>query len=212
MRWWLDHMEAWNGRAIFGSAPDIIIESDASKSGWGARCGTSITGGKWSSDERSLHINCLELLAGSFAIKCWTKDKVSCHVLLKMDNVSAVRYINHLGGTKSRVLADMARELWHFCLDNEISVTAEYLPGASNVIADWCSREWSDISLWQLEPLVFQRLHHLWGPFTVDLFASKLDHQLPNFSAGSRIPWRQPRMPSSKIGCWRQSTPFPRSQ
>lgn len=35
LQWWLTHMEAWNGRAIFGSRPDIVIESDASGSGWG---------------------------------------------------------------------------------------------------------------------------------------------------------------------------------
>lgn len=103
LSWWLDHMEAWNGRAIFGCDPDLVIESDASKSGWGARCWDSSSGGKWSADEGQLHINCLELMAGSFAIKCWTKEKVSCNVLLKMDNVSAVRYNNHLGGTNPRL-------------------------------------------------------------------------------------------------------------
>ncbi|KAJ1178664.1 hypothetical protein NDU88_003906, partial [Pleurodeles waltl] len=39
IRWWLSHIKALNGRAIFGSAPDLIIESDLNRSGWGARCG-----------------------------------------------------------------------------------------------------------------------------------------------------------------------------
>lgn len=47
LTWWLANMEAWNGRAIFGSAPDIIIESDASRLGWGARCGDFTMGGVW---------------------------------------------------------------------------------------------------------------------------------------------------------------------
>lgn len=67
-------MHAWNGRAIFGSHPDLVIESDASGLGWGARCGEVSTGGKWSSAEQTLHINCLELMAGSFAVKCWTRE------------------------------------------------------------------------------------------------------------------------------------------
>lgn len=46
--WWLKHMASWNGKAIFGFAPDIIIESDASLVGWGARCGDTSNGGKWS--------------------------------------------------------------------------------------------------------------------------------------------------------------------
>ncbi|KAJ1169505.1 hypothetical protein NDU88_001398, partial [Pleurodeles waltl] len=28
---WLSHMDAWNGRAIFPSSPDVVIESDASR-------------------------------------------------------------------------------------------------------------------------------------------------------------------------------------
>ncbi|KAM4771172.1 A-kinase anchor protein SPHKAP [Rhinophrynus dorsalis] len=45
-----------------------------------------------------------------------------------MDNISSVRYINHLGGTKSKQLADLAKEFWHFCLDRNIMLQAEYLP------------------------------------------------------------------------------------
>lgn len=109
MEWWLTHMEAWNRRAIFGSVPDLVIESDASRSGWGARCGHFSTGGVWSLDEQTLHINCLELLADSFAVCCWTKDRIQSSVLLRMDNVSAVGYVNHLGGTSSKALANMAK-------------------------------------------------------------------------------------------------------
>ena len=55
------------------------------------------TGGLWSQMEKKLHINCLELLAGSFAVKSFTKDHLCVHVRLRMDNVSAVAYINRLG-------------------------------------------------------------------------------------------------------------------
>ena len=55
---------SWNGRAIFGSNPDLVIESDASRSDWGARCGDLSTGGKWLFKEQRLDLNCLELLAG----------------------------------------------------------------------------------------------------------------------------------------------------
>ncbi|KAM4723097.1 uncharacterized protein WCC33_009317 [Rhinophrynus dorsalis] len=83
--WWLKHLDAWNGKAIFGMEPDLIIESDASLLGWGAHSDDLSTGGKWSPQEASLHINCLELLAGSFALKSLAKGHVNCCVLLKMD-------------------------------------------------------------------------------------------------------------------------------
>ncbi|KAM4770877.1 LOW QUALITY PROTEIN: uncharacterized protein WCC33_002647 [Rhinophrynus dorsalis] len=148
--WWLKHLDAWNGRAIFGSAPDFVIESDASLLGWGARLGDVSTGGKWSPQETLLHINCLELLAGSFAIKSLLKNQVRCCVLLRMDNVSAVQYVNRLGGTKSRQLAELAKDLWHFCLDRDVTIMAEHLPDLSNTVADWNSRFLSDRGDWML--------------------------------------------------------------
>ncbi|KAM4748709.1 uncharacterized protein WCC33_006088 [Rhinophrynus dorsalis] len=179
--WWLKHLDAWNGRAIFGVAPDIVIESDASLVGWGARRGLVSTGGRWSLDERDLHINYLELLAGSFALKSLAGDRVDCCVLLRMDNVSAVRYVNRLGGTRSKPLAELARDFWHFCLDRNIMVQAEYLPGLSNAVADWNSRFLSDRSDWMLHGQVFSSLEGLWGPLHVDLFASRLNRRLPRF-------------------------------
>ena len=56
-----------------------------------------------------------------------------------MDNVAAVRYVNHLGGTKSKVLVDLTTQFWEYCLAHHVSVTAEHLPGLSNVVADWNS-------------------------------------------------------------------------
>ena len=55
------------------------------------------TGGGWFADERRLVINCLKLLAGSFAIKTFYKNKVVAHVKLLMNNTSAIAYINKMG-------------------------------------------------------------------------------------------------------------------
>ena len=45
--------------------PTMTIESDASNMGWGARQGELQTGGRWSQEETSHHINYLELLAAA---------------------------------------------------------------------------------------------------------------------------------------------------
>lgn len=91
-------------RGIFGPVPDVIVELDASLQGWGARCGSLTTGGKWTDQEKKMHINYLELLAGFFEIKSFIRNQMSCCVLLKMDNISAVRYVNKLGGPCSKGL------------------------------------------------------------------------------------------------------------
>ena len=179
--WWCDHLQAWHGKALFQSSVDLVIETDASRRGWGASCEGVNTGGAWCTEEKRLHINCLELLAGSFAIKTFCKNRVVAHVKLLMDNTSAIAYINKMGGTHSQTLADLAIDLWHWCLEHKIHVSAEHLPGVLNVRADRESRMVEDSSDWKLNPTLFQTLFQKWGPLEIDLFASRLTCQLPTF-------------------------------
>ncbi|XP_040296051.1 uncharacterized protein LOC121007863 [Bufo bufo] len=105
IRWWICNLQAWNGKAICGPRPDFTVDSDAILLGWGAHCEGISTGGRWSMEESPLHINALELLAGSFAIRSFAKDMVRACIRLRMDNVSAVRYVNAMGGTHSPMLS-----------------------------------------------------------------------------------------------------------
>lgn len=95
--WWRDNLETWNGKALTTGDPDLIIETDASRKGWGAFCMGVSSGGQWSTQEQMLHIICLELLAGAFAFKIFARNKAQMRIRLLMDNVSAVYYINKMG-------------------------------------------------------------------------------------------------------------------
>ena len=86
--------------------------------------------------ERTLHINCLELLAGSFAVKSFAKRRLCAHARLRMDNTSAVAYVNRLGGTRSLVLSNFALALWEWALKQNIFLSAEHLAGRMNIMAD----------------------------------------------------------------------------
>ena len=74
---------------------DLTVESDA---GWGAVCMQQRTRGPWSDQESGMHINCLELLAATLALKCFAKHKTKISVLLKLDNTTAVAYYKQSGG------------------------------------------------------------------------------------------------------------------
>ena len=100
-------------------------------------------------------------------------------ILLKMDNTIAVAYINRRGGTVSPALSDLARDLWLWCTERNITVQAQHLLDSMNSMADIESRVHPDRSDWKLAPLVFQKIHQLLGPLSVDLFASCLSVQLP---------------------------------
>ena len=126
-------------------SPDVVhvIETNASLLGWGVVSEQTCSGGLWSEEERNLYINLLELMAGSFGVKIFTDCKGKenyIHVKLRMDNKTAVSYINRMGGTHSCSLSHLACQLWQWCLQHQIILSAEYLPGTSNIEADRQSR------------------------------------------------------------------------
>ena len=169
-------MIKWNGKTILAMDPNLIVELDASK-GWGASCQGISTGGPWSAQEKTWHINCLELLAAFVALKTFVKNRTGVSVLLKVDNTTAVAYINNQGGTVSRDLVSLTRDLWMWCLERNIHIQAQHLPGVLNRTADAESRSMKDRSDWKLDEQIFTDINRRYGPLEVDLFASRLTNQ-----------------------------------
>lgn len=108
LEWWLHEVSIWNGRSLQANSPEWEIEMDASQTGWGAYCQGNLTGGWWSEEEQSLHINELELLAALLTLRTFLKHVRDVSILVKSDKV-AVAYINHLGGIKSCVLVRISK-------------------------------------------------------------------------------------------------------
>ena len=159
----------------------VIIRSDASLLGWGATCEGIQTGGLWSELEKMWHINCLEMQAAALATQTFLKGRTGLSVLLQMDNTTAVAYVNNLGGTVSPQLTTLAKTLWMWALQRDITLTAQHIPGVSNIVADTESRTVRDRTDWKLSPEIFSQINQIFGPLEVDLFASRLTHQLPRY-------------------------------
>ena len=181
MHWWIDNAPHCNGRPIPAPTADLVITSDASKTGWGTTCQGIHTGGPWGAQERAEHINLLELKAAFLALQTFASRRSRLHILLLIDNITVIAYINHKGGTQSRTLSDQAIELWEWCLVRKITVHAEHIPGQKNVEADAESRRALDQSDWMLNQEIFQALETKWGLFDVDLFAARHNKQLRRF-------------------------------
>ena len=166
---------------ILSQISSRTIESDASNKGWGARQGELSTGGRWSQEESSHHINYLELLAAFLALQSFAKHSRSMTIQMKMDNVTAVTYINKLGGTHSPLLCQLALTIREWSLQRKIFLITEHLPGKENVAVDQESRLMKDRCDWMLNPQVFSQIQQAMGPLQIDLFASRLTKQLPIF-------------------------------
>lgn len=187
--WWIQHLREWNGRAIVLPPPTATVTTDASDSGWGAvlQQGTNEehTLGFWSLLQKSYGNNVRELIAGGYGLLAFHEEVHGRTVELVMDNTTAVAYVNHMGGRKD-FLSAIAEDLWDWCIGNHTIVTARHLAGKLNTTADALSRRTTDRTDWKLNPVVFQHLNQLWGPFTMDLFATALNRQLPTF-----VSWRK---------------------
>jgi hypothetical protein len=185
LSWWINQLQECNGKAIMSPQPDLVITTDASKIGWGGEVNGMKTQGQWSLEESKLHINILEMRAAEFVVKAFTKDLEQIHCHIRLDNSSCVAQINKMGGTRSIPLFEALNRLWTYCLSKRITLTAEHIPGCTNLIADEQSRVFKDSSNWQLNPGVFQEVQRTWGPFQVDLFADRLNTQLQQY-----VSWR----------------------
>ena len=70
------------------------------------------TGGLWTQEEQTHHINYLELLAVFLALRTFARDRHSVAILLRMDNVTAIAFVNKMGGPHSTPLSNLAVKMW----------------------------------------------------------------------------------------------------
>jgi len=134
--------------------------------------------GIWSPEET---VNYLELLACFLAIKAFGKTWQNTTALLRMNNATAVNYINQEGVQCFKDLCQLAIEIWTWCMEKNIILQAEHLPGQLNSQANQESRTVRDHCDWMLKQSVFQGIKEVMGPLEVDLFVSRLMRQLPRF-------------------------------
>lgn len=164
------------------------IFSDASKTGWGAACGQETACGQWSQIEKDFHINQLEILAAFFGLKIFGKDMRNCQIVLRIDNTTAIAYINRMGGVRFPHLNMVTRELWQWCEQRHIHVFASYISSKDNETADAESRRVHPDIEWELSKEAFEKLVNMFGMPEIDLFASRINKKCQKYVSWQRDP------------------------
>ena len=184
--WWIDNLANSCKHLAYGN-PSLVIHADASLQGYGAciKAENLKTNGVWSSEEQKLHINVLELKACKLALLAFCCHKHDIHVRIYTDNTTCCAYINKYGG-KSSELDELAREIWLWCIDRHIHLSAAHIAGVENVEADKLSRKFNEDLEWTLNKSAFSKVNDIFGPLQVDMFASRLNKQLDKYV--SRLP------------------------
>jgi len=179
--WWEKEAKRHNGIPIHAPQPSLIITSDASLRGWGAICGNQKAGEVWDTVEQEKHINELELLAAFLGLQRFARHLRDSAVLLRLDNTTAVAYINHQGGTRSSKLGRLAVEMGLWAMKRNLTLVAQHVPGDQNGSADAISWQRTLGPDWHLAPAVFRQLCRLVFLPAIDLFSTRESAQLPRY-------------------------------
>ena len=107
IHWWINNIDNSCHHFNYVPNPDITIHTDASLAGWGITNGISSSRGLWHKAKLD-HINVLELKAIEIGICTYCKNKNFLHVRIMCDNVTAIAYINNMGGIKSETCNNIA--------------------------------------------------------------------------------------------------------
>ena len=180
LQWWLTNIQGFPTKVKGRYTDQVSITTDASLTGWGAVYGDIKTGGLWSSDERGVHINELELRTIWLALQALCDNCAYKIIKVFTDNSTALACVNNKGSRKSN-LNDITRLIWLWALDNHVWIEAWFIPGKENVLTDTESRRIRQIE-WKLNIKIFNKLQEIRGPFLVDLFTSRISHQLPTYN------------------------------
>ena len=114
-----------HGRSLLQLPAQTLLHTDASLTGLGAVCEEIKTGGTWNQQERSLHINELELLALKLSLETFLKAQEIKSLHIQMANIVALTYcLKMRGGHKKLRMVCLCKHIWELLLRKKITVTA----------------------------------------------------------------------------------------
>lgn len=185
LNWWAKNIfSTYNNLQVKDFDKEIF--TDASRTGWGAYCKDGRTGGEWNESELGFHINYLELLAVFFGLKCFASNMRDSCILLRVDNTTALSYINRMGGTRFSHLNDLCRLIWQWCEERRLWLVASYINTKDNIEADEESRTVNIDTEWELSDKAYETIVATLGTPQIDLFASR-----NNAKCKIYVSWRQ---------------------
>lgn len=206
VRWWSTLPQRWNGRAVVGPEPTLTLTTDASKLAWGACLeGASVDGelwahGHWGPEQQSMHISTLETLAVLHAARAFRRQLHNRACRLRVDN-EVTRFITSSFSSSVTSLMDILRQLFHFADSNGTTLLPERVDTTLNK-ADSISR-FHDLEEWVLQPWAWRQVQALFGPHTVDRFASANAHQLRRYNSRFYDPFAEHVDAFSvPLSCW----------
>lgn len=179
LKWWL-HSINHSTVPLENREVTHYLTSDAANVGWGAHLNGKHLAGQWTPEQKLWHSNVKELYAVFAAIQSQQKVLLNAHILVQSDNRTILAYIKNQGGTRSYAMLNLTIKLLELTEQLNVTLSASYLPGRLNGIADRLSRG-RPLPEWHLLPQATEVIFRKWGVPEVDLFASKTTAVVPRY-------------------------------
>ena len=179
LHFWKDNINFFNGQPIwFTAGATRVAYSDASSVGFGGyvvELGKEVAQGQWSADEAGLSSSWCELKAVLNVLEAFALKLRGNTIKWFTDNQSVKFIVTN--GSKKRHLQDGASCIFETCMKYTLKLEMEWIPRSQNERADYISKI-VDFDDWKLNPCFFDYVDGMWGPHTVDCFASFYNTQL----------------------------------
>ena len=94
------------------------------------------TGGNWSPAEKENDKNYQEILAAFLPLHSFSFALAGKHVRVLVDYTTAVSSITNMGTCHSKANNALVREIWGWCINNNVWLTAAYILGKENSEAE----------------------------------------------------------------------------
>ena len=192
LQWWVENLARLNGHTLIvplAWTKHFLLTCDAGPKGWGAlyvdQQGKRHIYFHVINQNEVEHNNLEEFKALIFGVKSLQKELrlTSSNIWVKCDSEVVISYVRHAGGRKKRFV-QLTKELYSFLDDKDLDLRIEYVRSEDNE-ADEISRWAPEREDWTLNRTLFNFVNNLWGPHTLDCFATDVNTQLAR-----HISWR----------------------
>jgi hypothetical protein len=176
--WWHDHITDSN--LIFAEPVSHFLVADASNVGAGAVIDGNVYNVNWRDYQCDWHINDKEVFAVTHFMKRNLSFLANSTVHVQTDNVTAQAYLDKQGGTKNLRLYHRIRRFYNRLTAHNIRIQVHRIPTHFNGHADSLSRN-KPLPEWHLLPAGVAQVTSVFGPISLDLFASRRAHIHPRY-------------------------------
>ena len=184
LKFWLDNIANVNFKTLNQySQSHVMVYSDASSIAAGA-CTVELESKNfhtmWKSTEMLESSTWRELKAIELALMSYQHAFAGKSLKWLTDNQNCVRIVQ--AGSMKEKLQDIAISIFSICLQKGISINIQWIPRGENSKADYISKI-IDYEDWGVSEFFYTFINDLWGPYTVDRFASSRNTKLERFNS-----------------------------